>query len=328
MKAAIVTGSGGPEVLKVQDVTEPRASKGEVRVRVMATAVNRADVIQRKGGYPAPPGVPSNILGLEYAGVITDVGEDVSWFEPGDRVFGLVGGGSYAQFIVTHHRTIAKIPDNLSFEQAAACPEAFVTAYDAMVSQANLKSGEWVLIHAAGSGVGTAAVQICRAIGARSVGTSRTKDKIDRAMELGLHRGIVIEKGDFSDEVKTIVGDQGVDVVLELIGGNYVVEDLECVANQGRIILVGLLAGAKAELSLQRILSKRVMIKGTTLRARPLEEKIVAAQLLSKQIAPLLENGELKPIIDKVFDLDDVVEAHRYVEQNDSFGKVVLNLED
>jgi putative PIG3 family NAD(P)H quinone oxidoreductase len=328
MKAAIVTGSGGPEVLKVQDVTEPRASKGEVRVRVMATAVNRADVIQRKGGYPAPPGVPSNILGLEYAGVITDVGEDVSGFEPGDRVFGLVGGGSYAQFIVTHHRTIAKIPDNLSFEQAAACPEAFVTAYDAMVSQANLKSGEWVLIHAAGSGVGTAAVQICRALGARSVGTSRTKDKIDRAMELGLHRGIVIEKGDFSDEVKTIVGDQGVDVVLELIGGNYVVEDLECVANQGRIILVGLLAGAKAELSLQRILSKRVMIKGTTLRARPLEEKIVAAQLLSKQIAPLLENGELKPIIDKVFDLDDVVEAHRYVEQNDSFGKVVLNLED
>ncbi|MBX3073987.1 NAD(P)H-quinone oxidoreductase [Candidatus Obscuribacterales bacterium] len=328
MKAAIVTGSGGPEVLKVQDVPEPRASKGEVRVRVMATAVNRADVIQRKGGYPAPPGVPSNILGLEYAGVITDVGEDVSGFEPGDRVFGLVGGGSYAQFIVTHHRTIAKVPDNLSFEQAAACPEAFVTAYDAMVSQANLKSGEWVLIHAAGSGVGTAAVQICRALGARSVGTSRTKDKIDRAMELGLHRGIVIEKGDFSDEVKTIVGDQGVDVVLELIGGNYVVEDLECVANQGRIILVGLLAGAKAELSLQRILSKRVMIKGTTLRARPLEEKIVAAQLLSKQIAPLLENGELKPIIDKVFDLDDVVEAHRYVEQNDSFGKVVLNLED
>ena len=328
MKAAIVTGSGGPEVLKVQDVTEPRASKGEVRVRVMATAVNRADVIQRRGGYPAPPGVPSNILGLEYAGVITDVGEDVSGFEPGDRVFGLVGGGSYAQFIVTHHRTIAKIPDNLSFEQAAACPEAFVTAYDAMVSQANLKSGEWVLIHAAGSGVGTAAVQICRALGARSVGTSRTKDKIDRAMELGLHRGIVIEKGDFSDEVKTIVGDQGVDVVLELIGGNYVVEDLECVANQGRIILVGLLAGAKAELSLQRILSKRLMIKGTTLRARPLEEKIVAAQLLSKQIAPLLENGELKPIIDKVFDLDDVVEAHRYVEQNDSFGKVVLNLED
>jgi putative PIG3 family NAD(P)H quinone oxidoreductase len=328
MKAVIVTGYGGPEVLKVQDVPEPLASKGEVRVRVMATAVNRADVIQRKGGYPAPPGVPPNILGLEYSGVITDVGEDVIGFQPGDRVFGLVGGGSYSQFIVTHHRTVAKIPDNLSLEQAAACPEAFVTAYDAMVSQADLKSGEWVLIHAAGSGVGTAAVQICRALGARSVGTSRTKDKIERAMELGLHRGIIVEKGDFSDEVKTIVGDQGVDVVLELIGGNYVAEDLECVANQGRIILVGLLAGAKAELSLQRILSKRVMIRGTTLRARPLEEKIVAAQLLSKQIAPLLENGELKPIIDKVFALGDVVRAHEYVENNDSFGKVVLNLED
>lgn len=328
MKAAIVTGSGGPEVLKVQEVPEPQASKGEVRVRVMATAVNRADVVQRKGGYPAPPGVPSNILGLEYAGVITDIGEDVVGFEPGDRVFGLVGGGSYAQFIVAHHRTIARIPENLSFEQAAACPEAFVTAYDAMVSQANLKSGEWVLIHAAGSGVGTAAVQICKALGARSVGTTRTKDKIERAAELGLHRGIVVEKGDFSDEVKTIVGDQGVDVVLELVGGNYLVEDLECIATQGRIILVGLLAGAKAELSLQRILSKRVTIKGTTLRARPLEEKIVAAQLLDKQIAPLLANGQLKPIIDKVFDLHDVVKAHQYVEKNDSFGKVVLNLED
>lgn len=328
MKAAIVTASGGPEVIKVQEVPEPHASKGEVRVRVMATAVNRADVIQRKGGYPAPPGVPANILGLEYAGVVTDIGDDVVGFEPGDRVFGLVAGGSYAQFIVTHHRTVAKIPENLSFEQAAACPEAFVTAYDAMVSQANLKSGEWVLIHAAGSGVGTAAVQICKALGARSVGTTRTKDKIDRAMELGLHRGIVIEKGDFSDEVKTIVGAQGVDVVLELVGGNYLVEDLECIASQGRIVLVGLLAGAKAELNLQRVLSKRVMIKGTTLRARPLEEKIVAAQLLDKQIAPLLANGELKPIIDKVFDLHDVVKAHQYVENNDSFGKVILNLED
>jgi putative PIG3 family NAD(P)H quinone oxidoreductase len=327
MKAVVITEFGGPEVLKVQDVPEPQAVRGEVRVRVMATALNRADVIQRKGNYAAPPGVPQNIPGLEFAGVITDVHEDVAGFVPGDRVFGLVAGGSYAQFLVTHHRTLAKIPENLSFEQAAACPEAFVTAYDAMVSQANLKSGEWVLIHAAGSGVGTAAVQICKAIGARSVGTTRSKAKIDKAMELGLHRGIIIEKGDFSQEVKTIVGDRGVDVVLELVGGNYLVEDLECVASQGRIVLVGLLAGAKAELNLQRILSKRILIKGTTLRARPLEEKIVAGQLLADNISPLLASGALKPIIDKVFDIEEVAIAHEYMEKNDSFGKVVMTLE-
>lgn len=327
MKAVIITEFGGPDVLKLQDVPEPQPSRGEVRVRVMATALNRADVLQRKGQYAPPPGVPKEIPGLEFAGIITEVHEDVTGFTPGDRVFGLVAGGSYAQFVVTHHRTLAKIPDNLSFEQAAACPEAFVTAYDAMVSQANLRSGEWVLIHAAGSGVGTAAIQLCKALGARSIGTTRTKDKIDRAMELGLHHGIVIEKGDFSDEVKTLVGAQGVDVVLELVGGNYLVEDLECVATQGRIVLVGLLAGAKVEMNLQRVLSKRVLIKGTTLRARPLEEKIVAGKLLANNIAPLLESGAIKPIIDKVFDISEVARAHEYMEKNDSFGKVILTLE-
>ncbi|MDZ4838281.1 MAG: NAD(P)H-quinone oxidoreductase [Candidatus Melainabacteria bacterium] len=327
MKAVIVTESGGPEVLQLQDVPDPQAQHGEVRVKVMATAVNRADLIQRKGNYPAPPGTVANILGLEFAGVVIDVGEGVFGMKPGDRVFGLVPGGSYAEFVVVNHRTLARIPDNLTFVEAAAVPEAFVTAYDAMVSQGNLKSGEWVLIHAVGSGVGTAAVQICRALGARCIGTSRTKDKVDRAMELGLHRGIVMEKGDFAAEVKTIVGAQGVNLVLELIGGNYVAEDLECIADQGRIILVGLLAGAKVDMNLGAILRKRVLLKGTTLRARPLEEKIVAGQLLANNIVPLLESGQLKPIIDKTFPLADAAKAHEYVEKNDSFGKVVLTLE-
>jgi NADPH:quinone reductase len=327
MKAIVVTKSGGPEVLQWQDVPDPRAQRGEVRVKVMATAVNRADVIQRKGNYPAPPGVPQDILGLEFAGVVVDVGEDVVGMKPGDRVFGLVPGGSYAEFVVVHHRTIARIPENLNFVEAAAIPEAFVTAYDAIVSQGNLRSGDWVLIHAVGSGVGTAAVQICRALGARSVGTSRTKDKIDRAMELGLNRGIVMEKGDFSAEVKTIVGEQGVNVILELVGGDYVAEDLECIASQGRLILVGLLAGAKVDMNLGLLLRKRAMIKGTSLRARPLEEKIVAGQLLANNIVPLLESGALKPIIDRTFPLADAANAHEFMEKNDSFGKVVLTLE-
>lgn len=327
MKAVVVTEPGGPEVLQIQDVPDSHAQKGEVRIKVMATAVNRADLLQRKGLYPAPPGTHPNIPGLEFAGLVIDIGQDVFGMKPGDRVFGLVPGGSYAELVVVNHRTLARIPDNLTFVEAAAVPEAFVTAYDAMVSQGGLRSGEWVLIHAVGSGVGTAAVQICRALGARCIGTSRTKDKIDRAMELGMHRGIIMEKGDFADQVKTIVGGDGVNLVLELVGGSYVVEDLECIANQGRIILVGLLAGAKVEVNLGAILRKRVLVKGTTLRARPLEEKIVAGQLLANNIVPLFESGQLKPIVDKTFALADVVKAHEYVEKNDSFGKVVLTLE-
>lgn len=326
MKAVVISEYGGPEVLQWQDVPEPQPERGEARVRVMATAVNRADVLQRRGNYPAPAGSPAQIPGLEYAGIVTEVAEAVSDIAPGDRVFGLVAGGSYAEYVVAHHRTLAKIPENLSFEEAAAVPEAFVTAYDAMVSQAGLKSGEWVLIHAVGSGVGTAAVQLCRALGARSIGTSRSKDKVDRCIELGLHRGICLEQGDFADQVKTIVGDGGVQVVLELVGGKYVAEDLECVSSQGRIIVVGLLAGARVELSLTRLLSKRVFLKGTTLRARPLEEKIVAGKLLAQNVVPLLEAGLVKPIVDKVYDIKDVSKAHEYVENNDSFGKVVLTL--
>ncbi len=328
MKAVIVSRYGGPDVLQVEEVPEPpRAEHGEVTIRVMATALNRADVLQRKGHYPAPPGVSDQILGLEFAGLVTaDIGRDVVGIKPGDRVYGLVPGGSYAQFVVAHHRTLAIIPDNLSFEQAAACPEAFVTAYDAMVEQAGMKSGEWVLIHAAGSGVGTAAIQLCKALGGRSIGTSRTEEKIEPAVALGLHRGIVVKEGLFSDEVLTMVP-SGIDTVLELVGGAYLDEDLRCLNSKGRIVLIGLLAGAKVNVNLGMILTKRARIMGTTMRARPLEEKIAAGKLLADNISPLLAEGVVRPIIDKIFSVDDVVAAHQYMENNDSFGKVVLNLE-
>lgn len=328
MKAVVISAFGGPENLVLQEVPTPEPQRQEVRVKVKATAVNRADVIQRMGRYAAPPDCPATIPGLEFAGVVDAIADGVDGFDLGDRVFGLIGGGSYAQYVTVHHRTLARIPDNLTFEEAAAIPEAFVTAYDAMVTQCKLSAGEWVLIHAVGSGVGTAAVQIAEAIGARSIGTSRTNEKLDKVREFGISHGLLVKEPVFAEEVKSITGGAGVHVVLELVGGSYVAEDLECVATKGRIIVVGLLAGAKVDFNLGKLLTKRVNMRGTTLRARPIEEKIAAGQLLEQNIAPLVESEKLRPVIDKIYDLADASKAHSYMESDDNFGKIVLKVND
>ena len=326
MKAIVISRFGGPEVLELRDVATPAPARGEVRVRVRATAVNRADLLQRAGFYPAPPDAPQDIPGLEYAGEIDAVGEGVTTLAPGDRVFGLCGGGAYAEALVVHHRTAVKIPDGLSFTEAAAVPEAFITAWDAMVVQARLGAGEWALIHAAGSGVGTAAAQIARAIGARVIGTARTRDKLDRARPFGLDETILVEGGSFAAEVRRATGGAGADVVLELVGGGYVAEDLACLAPRGRIMLVGLTAGVRAELDLTQLLNKRAQMIGTVLRARPLEEKISAMQLLGRHLVPLFARAALRPVIDRVLPLAQAAEAHACVASNATFGKVVLGV--
>jgi NADPH:quinone reductase len=322
MKAIVIARFGGPEVLEYRDVETPQPGRGEVRVRVRATAVNRADLLQRIGAYPAPPDAPSDIPGLEFAGEIDAVGEGVADRQVGDRVFGLCGGGAYAEHLVAHARALATIPAGMSFTDAAAVPEAFITAWDAMVSQAKLAAGETVLIHAAGSGVGTAAVQIARAIGARSVGTARTAAKLERARALGLDEGVTVERGSFAARVKEICG--GVDVVLELVGGPYLVEDLACVAARGRIVVVGLMAGTRAELDLALILRKRLHITGTVLRARPLEEKIAVTQTFARHVVPLLARGALAPVVDRVLPLARAADAHQAMAANEGFGKIVL----
>jgi putative PIG3 family NAD(P)H quinone oxidoreductase len=326
MKAIVITEFGGPEVLALRDVPAPVPSRGEVRVRVRATAVNRADLIQRMGMYPAPPGDPPDIPGLEFAGEVDALGNDVTTLALGDRVFGLVGGGAYAEHVVANERALAKIPDALSFEQAAAVPEAFITAYDAMVAQGALAAGERVLVHAAGSGVGTAAVQIARAVGARCIGTARTPEKLERAKTIGMHEGVVASGGKFAEAVMRATGGAGVDVVLELVGGAYVAEDLACIAPRGRIVLVGLMAGAQVDLDLRAVLKKRVSVVGTVLRARPLEEKIAAARAFERHVVPLLASGALQPIVDRTFALHDAPAAHAYVAANEGFGKVVLHV--
>jgi NADPH2:quinone reductase len=326
MRAIVIREPGGPEVLEMRDVPIPEPSRGEVRVRVRATAVNRADLLQRMGHYPAPPGAPADIPGLELAGEVEAVGSDVTELLHGDRVMGIVGGGAYAEYAVAHARTLARMPEGTSFADAAAIPEAFLTAWDAIVAQGRLSSGETVLVHAAGSGVGTAAIQIANAIGARPLGTMRTPQKLGRARELGLKEGIVVEGAKFADEVLTRTAGRGVDVVLELVGGAYVAQDLLCLAPRGRILVVGTMAGAKVDLDLGLLMRKRAEVRGTMLRSRPLEEKILAGQALQRHLVPLFESGALRPVVDRVLPLARAADAHRLMQNGDSFGKLVLEV--
>ncbi len=326
MRAIVIRGPGGPEVLELRDVPLPEPSRGEVRVRVRATAVNRADILQRLGKYPAPPGSPVDIPGMELAGEVDALGDGVTDRAVGDRVFGIVGGGSYAEYVVVHGRTLARIPDGMTFTDAAAVPEAFVTAWDALVTQAKLCAGETVLVHAAGSGVGTAGVQIARAIGARTVGTARTSQKIERAVSLGLSVAIVVAGPTFAGDVLACTHGQGVEVVLDLVGGPYVAEDLACLAPRGRIMVVGTMGGPNVQLDLALLMTKRAILRGTVLRSRPLEEKILAGRALERHIVPLLASGALRPIVDSVLPLAEAAEAHRRMQANGTFGKVVLEV--
>jgi len=323
MRAIAIKHPGGPDVLTLVDRPRPEPSRGEVRVRVRATAINRADLLQRMGAYPAPADAPPDIPGLEFAGEVEALGPGVERLAVGDRVFGLVGGGSYAEAVVSHERAVAKIPEGLSFEQAAAVPEAFITAHDAIVGQAGLRGGETLLVHAVGSGVGTAAVQLGRALGAFVIGTARTADKLERAGALGMNAGVVPEGNRFADAVRKH-GEPS--VVLELVGGPYLDEDIRTVPVLGRIVLVGLLAGARAEVDLAAILRKRIHVFGTVLRARPLEEKIAAMRSFEAHVVPLLQRGLITPVIDTVLDLDAAAAAHERMASNAGFGKVILRV--
>jgi putative PIG3 family NAD(P)H quinone oxidoreductase len=323
MRAIAITRPGGPDVLTLVDRPRPEPSRGEVRVRIRATAINRADLLQRMGAYPAPADAPPDIPGLEFAGEVDALGPGVERLAVGDRVFGLVGGGGYAEAVVIHERAVAKIPEGLSFEHAAAIPEAFITAHDAIVGQAGLLGGETLLVHAVGSGVGTAAVQLGRALGVQVIGTARTADKLERAKPLGMSAGVVPDGNKFADAVRRH-GEPS--VVLELVGGPYVDEDVRVAPVLGRIVLVGLLAGIKTEIDLAGILRKRLRVFGTMLRARPLEEKIAVMRSFEAHVVPLFQRGLIAPVIDTVMDLDAAAAAHERMASNVGFGKIVLRV--
>ena len=328
MKAVVITHFGGPEVLEIQDVPKPQPGPEEVLVHVRSTALNRADLLQRQGRYAAPPGATQNIPGLEFAGEVAELGANTQRWHIGDRVMGIIGGGAHAEFVTTHQDAVCAVPPNLEWTGAGAIPEVFITAHDAL-QQAGFKAGDNVLIHAVGSGVGLAATQLVRALGGRAFGTSRTPDKIERAKAFGLDSGYVVPQPSalpgLSDFGKSVTGG-GFDIVLDLNGGPYFAASLEAMAPRGRIILIGGVAGGKTEVDLYQILGKRLHVIGTVLRARSLDEKIAITAAFARDVVPLLAQGVVQPVIDSVFPLEQIQDAHRRLESNETFGKVVLTL--
>jgi NADPH2:quinone reductase len=327
MKAVIITAPGGPEVLEIGEVEmPPLPSADRVRVRVHAAGVNRADVLQRQGHYPAPPGYPQNIPGLEFAGEVEAMGDEVRTWKIGQRVFGIIAGGAQAEYVIVPESHLAEIPDNLDWSEAAAVPEVFITAHDALFTRANLRSGETMLVHAAGSGVGTATIQLARAAGATAFGTSRTADKLERAKAYGLSNSIAVG-GDPQAMVAPLMewtNSRGVNVIIDLVGAAYLEANLNALARRGRLVLVGTTAGAKATLDFSIAMGKRLTIVGTMLRARSIEEKATATRLFSEQVVPLLAAGTVRPVIDRVYKMEEIREAHARMEANESFGKIVL----
>jgi putative PIG3 family NAD(P)H quinone oxidoreductase len=324
MNAVVIVQPGGPEVLQVRQVPRPVPQGSEVLIRVRAAALNRADLLQRRGLYPAPAGVPSDIPGLEFAGDVEAAGSGVQLWKPGDRVMGLTAGGAQAQYLVAHERTLAEIPTNFSYEQAAAIPEAFITAHDALWKQAVLRPGERVLIHAVASGVGLAAVQLTRALNATPLGTSRTAEKLERARQFGLESGFVVPGSLTVEEGKHWAESGTFDVVADLIGGAYVNASIQALASRGRIILIGTLGGNKCDIDIGLLMGKRAAMLGTMLRARPLEEKITVTRTFAAEVVPLFQKGTLQPVIDSTFAMRDIRLAHQRMESNASFGKIVL----
>lgn len=327
MKAINIKAPGGPEVLEWGEAPDPTPQPHELVVRVRAAGLNRADLIQRRGFYPPPAGA-SPILGMEMAGEVVEVGSSCanSW-QPGQRVMALLAGGGYAEKVAFPAVHAMPLPDNLSFEEGAALPEAYLTAYLNLFMLGELKPGQTVLIHAGGSGVGTAAIQLVREAGATAFVTAGSAEKLERCRELGATGLINYKKEKFRDRVKELTGGKGVDLILDFIGADYFEDNLASLALYGKLVLIGQLSGAKTQLDLGLVMRQRLRITGTTLRARSLEEKADLVQRLSDFAMPRFADGRLRPVLDRVFPIEEAAEAHRYMETNNNFGKIVLKIQ-
>lgn len=326
MKAIIRTGDGGPEVLQLAEAPSPTPTATQILVDVHATALNRADTIQRRGGYPPPPG-ESDIIGLEIAGTVSAMGDAVKGgISKGDRVFGLVGGGGYAEQAVIDYRMAMPIPEAWSFEEAAAVPEVFFTANENIFTLGKLSAGEKILIHAGGSGVGSAGVQISQHAGATVFVTAGTPEKINRCKELGATEGINYKTTDFVTEIQRLTDGQGVDVVLDFIGAPYFERNLSILKTKGRLLQVGLIGGSATEINLNTVMRNRLQVIGSVMRPQSIDEKIAITQRFVERWLPGLKSGVLQPIIDTVFPLAEAAQAHAYMEANRNFGKIILRV--
>lgn len=325
MRAVIYTGAGGLDVVTLGEVPKPEVQPGQIRVRVHAAGVNRADILQRNGHYPAPAGSPADIPGLEYAGEVEAV-RDVTRWKIGDRVMGLVGGGAMAEMVVVHEDEALAVPPGLSLAAAAAVPEVFLTAYDALVRRGRVQAGERVLIHAVGSGVGTAAAQIAKHLGATVIGTSRSADKLARSTVYGMDIGVDTSRTSFANAIA-----EPVDVVIDLLGGPALAENIAVLAPRGRLVLLGFLAGSKtqADIDLRPILRKRLEIVGSAMRSRGLAERADLAKEFTARMLPLFDQrleheAPLRPVLERTYPIAELREAHRAMEGNETFGKIVV----
>jgi putative PIG3 family NAD(P)H quinone oxidoreductase len=324
MRAVVLQSHGGPEVLTILEVDDPAPGPDEVVVQVAATALNRADLLQRMGLYPDPRGRMPEIPGLEFAGTVLARGERATMWQVGDRVMGIEAGGAYAERLATHERQLLAVPEHLDLIDAAAIPEVFLTAWDALVLQGGLTSGRWALVHAGASGVGTASIQIAKAIGARIAVTCST-GKAALCRDLGAD--LVLERSPhdwLADAMAAVPA--GFDVVLDVIGGDEVDRNLQAVAQQGTIVQVGLMGGGRTAVNVGLLLAKRAHWVGTTLRTRPLEQKVAVTRQFAAEVLPLFSTGQLRPVIDSHFDLADIADAHRHMEANANAGKIVVRI--
>lgn len=326
MKAVIYDKPGSPEVLKIGEYKKPVPTENEILVQVKATALNRADTLQRMGKYPPPKGA-SQILGLEISGMVVETGRLVAQWKKGDKVFGLIPGGGYAEFAVINENMAMRIPEKFSYGQAASIPEVFLTAYQALAWYGKLGKGNSVLIHAGGSGVGTAAIQMAREIGAE-VFITASLSKHNICIDLGAKKAIDYNSQNFADEILNFTNQNGVDIIVDFIAGPYFKKNLDCLKTDGRLIILASLGGGKVdEIDLRKILTKRLSVIGSTLRSRSLDYQIKLTMEFSDFALPKFENGTLKPVIDSVFEWHDVSEAHRYMEANKNTGKIVLEID-
>jgi len=326
MKAVLIKNYGEPEEMFIGEAPKPTMSSDEVLVSVKATALNRADTLQRRGKYPPPPGA-SSVLGLEMSGVIEAVGADVENWKVGDKVCGLLAGGGYAEFVTIHSQCLIPIPDGWSFEKAAAIPEVFLTAFQALNYLAKIQKGERILIHAGASGVGTAAIQLAKCMGASQIIVTASAGKHELCKQLGADVAIDYKTQNFEEEVLQVTDNQGVDVIIDFLAAPYFQRNINSLAMDGRMVMLALMGGFQVEnLVLAKILMKRLHIMGSTLRARTLDYKIKLTRDLVDFAMPLFASGKLQPVIDSVFDWTEVVGAHKYMEANKNKGKIILRI--
>ena len=323
MMAIAIREPGGPEVLVPESRKVPHAFEGEVLIKVAAAGINRPDVLQRQGLYPPPKGAP-DIPGLEVAGEVVRAGRNTARFKVGDRVMALVPGGGYAEYCAVHEDTALAIPDGLSMVEAAAVPETFFTVWHNVFERGRLKAGERFLVHGGTSGIGTTAIQLAKAFGAEVFTTAGSGEKCAAAQRLGADHAINYNDRDFVEEIKALTSGAGIDVILDMVGGDYIERNYKCAAEDGRIVQIAFLNGAFAEVDFRRLMLKRLTHTGSTLRTRPIAVKGKIARALEEKVWPLIVAGQVRPVIDSTFALKDAAGAHRRMESSGHTGKIVL----